>query len=299
MPNAGESIIYLFGLCWRLLKRLDRRIIGLDYRWGVAYTWSDWTNADLWRSKKLQIPPRHFIADPFVISKCGRDFCFVEDFDYLKGRASVAVYELTSGRSTRIGTALEEAFHLSFPYLFEYQGELFMCPETSENKDIRIYKCIGFPLRWKLEKVIMTHISAADSMLFEKNGRWWMFTNIDPIGSGDHCSELFIFFSDSPFGNWIPHPLNPVFVDASRARNGGLVDDGTSLYRISQSQGFNRYGKGSRINKIVELTESSYVETTISQITPSFPKRLHGTHHLHSNRRITAFDFLTISNMRV
>jgi hypothetical protein len=125
-----------------------------------------------------------------------------------------------------------------------------------------------------------------------------MFTNIDPTGSGDHCSELFIFFSDSPFGDWRPHRLNPIFVDASRARNGGLVKDGVNFYRVSQCQGFNVYGKSTLINKIVELTESNYVETTIAQITPTFAKGIYGTHHLHSNRRTTVFDFLAISNIR-
>ena len=49
---------------------------------------------------------------------------------------------MTAPRPLRIGVwpvdPLHEPFHLSFPYLFEHDGALFMCPETSENRDIRI-----------------------------------------------------------------------------------------------------------------------------------------------------------------
>ena len=173
-----------------------------------------------------------------------------------------------------------------------------MCPETCKKKEIRIYRCIDFPLGWTLEKTIMRNTDAADTMLFEKGGKWWMFTNIDPTESGDHCSELFIFFADSPFANnWTSHPLNPIFIDASFARNGGLVRDGQSLFRVSQSHAFDFYGKQTRINEIVQLTETDYKERCIGEITPNFAKRILGTHHLHSNGKITVFDFTTLSRV--
>jgi len=227
-----------------------------------------------------------------VINRNGKNYCFVEDFDYLKQRGSIAVYELADGGALRVGTALEEGFHLSFPYLFEYQGELFMCPESSENKDIRIYQCIEFPLRWKLKKIAMEKISAADTMIFPKDGKWWMFTNIDALGIGDHCSELFIFFASSPLeSEWTPHGLNPVIVDASRARNAGFIMDGDIYYRCSQGQGFDFYGKQVLINKITELTDHSYQESCSCVVIPTFKAGAVGTHHLHTNGKITVFDF--------
>ena len=46
---------------------------------------------------------------------------------------------------------------LSYPYLFKYDTKLYMCPETSQNNDIRIYECEIFPLKWKLKNIIMTN----------------------------------------------------------------------------------------------------------------------------------------------
>ena len=160
-----------------------------------------------------------------------------------------------------IGVAVEESFHLSFPYLFEYRGELYMCPESSANRDIRIYKCVEFPLRWNLEKVIMPNVSAVDTMLFERAGKWWMLTNTGSAQIGDFQLELSIFSAKSPFEDqWVPHPQNPIFVDASRARNAGLIREGDRLFRVAQRQGFDFYGKSTTVNEIIQLDDSNYVE---------------------------------------
>jgi hypothetical protein len=297
-PTAFQASTYILKLFDLVIRKAIRRAIGIKYRWQVAYTRSDWRNAALWRSSKIENPPSHFLADPFVVSKNGKDFCFVEEFDFRSDLGKIAVYELTSSHAIRIGTALEEVFHLSFPYLFEFQQQLYMCPETSKNRDIRIYKCVDFPLRWELENIVMKDVSAADTMFFELNGKWWMLTNTDPVGDGDYCSELLIFHSDSPFGKyWTPHPLNPIIVDAGRARNAGLIKDGNSYFRVSQGQGFDVYGKITLINEIIELTESNYVEITRSVISSAFQNGAVGTHHLHSNGNVTVFDFVATSRM--
>ena len=135
-------------------------------------------------------------------------------------------------------------------------------------------------------------------MMFPKDGKWWMFTNIDPVEIRDHRSELFIFSAKSPLETrWTPHPLNPVIIDASRARNAGLVVDGDTYFRCSQGHGFDFYGKRVLINEIKELTDTSYCESCSSVITASFKAGVVGTHHLHSNGRITVFDFSTSSKI--
>ena len=146
----------------------------------------------------------------------------------------------------------------------------------------------------------MRELSAADTMLFEKDGKWWILTNIDPVKIGDHCAELFIFSSDSPLSeDWKPHPLNPILIDASRARNAGLLKDGDKYFRVSQGQGYDMYGKRSLINEIIELSDSTYVEACAGEITPTFSKGLTGTHHLHSNGKVTAFDFVGPSKIKL
>ena len=295
-PNTRQATLYLTKRFKSILEKKIRRLVDTDFRWSVGFVHSDWRRAVLWRAKRLKNPPSHFLADPFVISRDNRTYCFVEDFDLRSQKGSIAVYELTEDGGRRLGVALEELFHLSFPYIFEFQGEVLMCPETSANRDIRIYRCIKFPLHWELYDILMEDVCAADTMLFEKDGLWWMFTNLDPIEAGDYCTEMSIFFTKHLFDRqWKSHPLNPVIVDSSRARNGGLLQDGQTHFRVSQRQGFDFYGKSSSINKISELTKTTYSEELVCSITPDFSDNVVGTHHFHSNGEFTVFDLVSSS----
>ena len=65
------------------------------------------------------------------------------------------MYKLSPGTICKIGIALIEEFHLSYPYLFEFKDDLYMCPETGEKGEIRLYKCIDFPLKWVFHKTTL------------------------------------------------------------------------------------------------------------------------------------------------
>lgn len=262
-------------------------------RWGVAFSFTDWRHLVMWRAVTIENPRNHFLADPFVVSVDDAHYCFLEDYDYGTSRGCIAVYRLYEKRAERLGEALVEPFHLSYPYIFKYDSKFYMCPESAENKDIRLYECESFPCSWKLKKIAMSNVSAVDSMIFEKDGTWWLFTNIDPTNVGDHCSELQIYYADSPLADeWTPHPKNPIFVDSIRARNGGILFEGDQIYRVSQQHGHDQYGKSAFINKIVHLSKTDYLEETMCKIEPGFSDKILGTHHMHSNGKVTVFDFI-------
>jgi hypothetical protein len=291
IPKPQQTLLYLAGLTNLIITKLLQKA-GFENQWHVAFLRTDWRNAELWRAVTIHNPSQHYLADPFVITEDGKDYCFVEDYDTALKRGKIAVYELGIDKATYIGVALQEDFHLSYPYLFRYEGQLYMCPETSAAGDIRIYKCQEFPLHWQCHKILMSSVSAVDTMVFESNGKWWMLTNIDPAGWGDFSLELHIFSANSPLEqNWAPHPGNPFLLDASCTRNGGITHDDGRVFRIAQRQGFSMYGKQTTVNEIVELTESSYVERRVCEIPALFKKGIRGTHHLHSNGKVTVFDF--------
>ena len=129
-------------------------------------------------------------------------------------------------------------------------------------------------------------------MLFEHDGRWWMFTNTDEANIDEFCSELNIFWSDSPLStDWTAHAQNPIIIDSARARNGGLLKKDGQLYRVGQEQGFVTYGAASRIHRIVELNPDVYLEEEIARVSPEFEDGAHGGHHLHSDGNVTVFDY--------
>ncbi len=293
-PDARVLFFYYLTLILKSVnERLNNRVWKRYERWGVAFSHCDWRDLVMWRAVKIRNPPNHFLADPFVVSYGNANYCFVEDLDYSIGRGYISVYKLLESTAERIGEVIVEPFHMSYPYIFQYESKYYMCPETCESREIRLYECVEFPLKWQLKKILMTNVSAVDTTIFEKDGIWWLLTNIDSINVGDHCSELSIFYADHPLTDqWTPHPKNPIFVDSLKARNGGILFEEDLIYRVSQRQGFNQYGKGFGINWITDLSKTDYKEEALFAVERNFFKDLIGTHHIHSNGKITVFDYL-------
>ena len=214
----------------------------------------------------------------------------------IKCKGRISVYQINKHGHKELGVALEEEFHLSYPFLFKYGGNLYMCPETHKAGDIRLYKCTQFPLKWKFHKTLIANVSAADTNIFKKGNYWWLMTNMstgDPI---DHCSQLHIYFSKSPLSDhWQRHPSNPVIFDPLVARNGGLIFDKNSFYRIHQKQDFDFYGKSVGVSKITKINDHEYQETRDFEVTHDFFENATGIHTYNFSEGLLTIDFLEIS----
>ena len=291
-PRLSELVTYLSRQATQSAKARARRALRYQERWGICYAPTDWRDAVLWRGKQIATPPGHFLADPFVATRDGRTCVFAEDFDYRTSRAHISAFELTREGSHLLGVAVKESFHLSFPYLFEADGRLFMCPESREARQIRIYECAGFPLQWKLATVAMNDVEAVDSMIFRKEDLWWLMTNISRTEPHECGSELHLFWARHPLATeWTPHARNPIIVDPQMARNGGLLNGGTDVFRVAQNRQFGSYGSSARLFQIVRIDPSEYSEQLVSTILPAFAAGISGTHHLHSDGRYSVWDF--------
>jgi hypothetical protein len=290
-PGVLHSFAYLGRLGARLAAKAFYKAMGVQQKWGISCVHSNWKNAALWNSTRISAPRGHFWADPFLCTHNGKTYCFVEDYVYKTRRGHISVLEITDQGAKLLGDCIREDFHLSFPFLFRYEGQLYMCPESSESRQIRIYRCKSFPLEWELCTVAMDGISAADSMFFEHGGKWWMLTNVDRSGLDDHCSELCLFYASSPFdSDWTAHPQNPLRIDSDGGRNAGLILEDNRIFRAAQRQGFDQYGKGLALYEIVELNEAVYVERRIAEIDCNYRSGLLGSHHVSTTGKITVFD---------
>ena len=241
----------------------------------------------------LRNPPGCFCADPFVIRRGGEDYCFVEELSFANPKGVIVCYRIRAGQFERIGVALEESFHLSFPFLFEEDGVLFMCPESSANRDVRIYRCTSFPLEWSLHGIALARISAVDTIVVRRDARWWMITCVNPLGTGTQFSEMRIFCGNTVDGPWIPHTLNPLRIDEVEARNGGFFEDAGKAYRVNQVQGFAVYGESIGINEILHVDNGAYRERPVPSTPPIAGANVVGVHHLSRSGDLTVFDFST------
>ena len=304
-PNILESSSYLFRflIVPFFVNRIKRIIVSkrID-RWSVAYAnSSDWKNTVLFKSKVIKNPPYKFLADPFIITKNNQTCIFLEDYDYRKGRGAISAYEITRNGYKELGTVLSEDFHLSYPFLIEENNVLYMLPETYQIKEIRLYKCLEYPLKWTLHKIIMKDVDAADSSIFKHEGKFWLLTNLDSSKMNDHSSELHVFYSDNlDTQEWISHPMNPVVFNSEHARNGGLIMNNEGIFRIYQVQDFNQYGARMGVAKISTLTTNHYKEEYLFGITPNFFEDLRGTHTYSYDRisKIAVIDFVRLDNYK-
>ena len=293
-PNYLESILYLCKTFLLGIKKTIGKTLGFYNRWSVAYQFTnDWKSSVLRKSIIIKNPKNRFLADPFVINHNNKTVLFVEDFHYQLNKGLISAYEIDKNSYKEIGVAIEEKFHLSYPFLIKDENNLFIIPESNQSKDIRIYKCVEFPLKWELNEILMQNVSASDTNIIKFKDKYWMFTNIDTSNTGDHSSELHIFYSDDLLSkNWKPHLNNPVIFDSKQARNGGMIfSENNELFRVFQKQGFDMYGSSLGISKIETLTEDQYKENVITSIEPKFFKDIKGTHSFSYNSNVLAIDF--------
>ena len=296
MPSLKSQLIYLFKTIIYLLKKLFNKILRRKLKWKVAYQYSnDWRNISIRKSKIIKNPPNSFIADPFLYRHNQKDYCFVEEYDFLLNKGHISVYVINNETEKYIGKALVENFHLSYPNVFQDNGQIYMIPESSAAKEIRLYRCLDFPLKWKLEKVLINNVSAVDSNIFTLNNKWWILTNIDTSNSGEHCSELHAFYSDNLISNnWTSHPKNPLIFDSLRARNAGIIFENDNVFRSFQIQGWDKYGEGVGVSKIIKLDEHEYLEKIEFKLSSDSFKDATGTHTYNFKNGIMVTDFVSL-----
>lgn len=234
-------------------------------------------------------PPAHsYWADPFVVRRGEQCHIFFEEYFFATRRgviSHVCVDDPKPGavlRDLKSTMIIDQPHHLSYPFLFEHNGELFMIPESSAARTVEAWRATDFPLRWERAATLFSDVSAADTSLLQYNGRWWLFTNLDSSGTRDHRSELHAFHADDPIaGPWVPHALNPVVADARCGRMAGgflTAADGRPI-RCGQVQG-RRYGQEVSYRLITELTETAYSETPIDGVAPLTVSKGARTHHV-------------------
>lgn len=228
---------------------------------------------------------RRFYADPFPIVHQGETWLFVEDFVHAIGKGVVSAVRFgPEGPVGRPEPVLEEPHHLSYPFMFEREGAVWMIPESGGAGTIDLYRANRFPGGWEKVATLVSGIVASDATLVEEGGRWWMFVTVRdgppgaPLGSGSHSDALHLWSAPDFRGPWTPHPRNPVLIDIASARPGGaIVRRGGTLIRPVQD-GTRGYGHGLALARIDRLDDEAYAQTveTVFRPGPAWPgTRLH------------------------
>ncbi|HZN86009.1 MAG TPA: hypothetical protein VFB53_04395 [Burkholderiales bacterium] len=292
MPRVRDTLRYLGAQLGRALAGLARKLLVQRNAWELRVFSGDWQRLAAARARALPVPRGRFWADPFIVRRGEEKVIFFEEYEFARDKAHIsALVGNAQGGFDYAGPVLRAPYHLSFPFVFRHQGQLFMCPETHAARRVELWRCARWPLEWRFERVLMEGVEACDSLIVEHGGRWWLLTNLERDGAGDYCRELHAFHADSPLaGRWTPHAANPVVTGASRARNAGLLQRDGSLYRLAQAQGFDRYGRALKLFEVTQLTQQGYQERQVAALEPQ--GGLLGIHHLSACEGTVVFDAL-------
>lgn len=198
--------------------------------------------------------PLHYYADPFGLWRDERLYVFLESFSYRSGIGHIDVLALDADLAViKQQVALREPWHLSYPFVFEAEGETWLLPEAHESGSLWLYRADAFPLGWKrAQQIVLDHV-ALDASLIRHEDRWWLFyAPADPPAA--RLTSLCAAWAERLDDPWHPHPANPILIDPLGARPGGtpfVIDDAVHL-PIQSCQG--SYGSGLRLLRFDHLS---------------------------------------------
>ena len=290
-PTAGQAL----RLFTRTYLRAGRRWLRKRFRpghWRLIFRMGETPGDALWRYRSIVPPPDRFWADPHLVQRGGRTFVFFEELRYATQIGTIQCAELTpEGFAEPPKEALSTGYHLAYPFLFEWEDNLYMIPDSGAVKAVDAYICEDFPTKWRHHSRLLDGHRFSDATLVEHEGRWWMFVSRAPLDHLPATDELHLYYADHPLSTtWTPHPGNPVVNDPRHARPGGALfrRDGR-LYRPAQdcSRG---YGFALRFQRIRTLTPTAYEEEEVAEIEPRWDAHVDGVHTYSSVPGVVMLD---------
>jgi hypothetical protein len=160
-----------------------------------------------------------FVADPFLIREGKTWYLFFEVYNNETQQGDLAVATSTN---TWIWdykqVILDEPFHLSFPYVFKWENDYYLIPESYETNSIRLYKADDFPFEWSLVTTLIDGRDYVDNSVVHFNGKWWLFASVTTNDT------LYLFHSENLLGPWVEHPASPIVEgNVHKARPSGRI----------------------------------------------------------------------------
>jgi hypothetical protein len=290
-PSNLLTIISIIKILVRLIKEFIQRYFYIN-QWSLLFSLQKDISNNFRDYIRLIPSKEKFWADPHAIYLNGKYYIFIEEFLNSKNKGHISVMELDElGNWKPPIKVLEKDYHLSYPFIFEWNGKFYMIPESLANRTIDLYESTDFPYKWDFKQCLMDNISAVDTTLIHYSNIWWLFTALAENEAAVPNVELFLFYTNDLLGGqWKAHPQNPIISDVKSARPAGSIfTKNGKLFRPSQDCS-KTYGYGFDLNEIVVLSETEYREKKISSIRPDWNKKILATHTFANCRNLTVID---------
>jgi hypothetical protein len=249
----------------------------------------------LHQAKVRWMPEEHaytFLADPFGIWRDGRLHLFAEAYDYRTRHGVIDHLELDAEfNPVSRGTVLREPWHLSYPSVFEADGETWMAPEAFRSGTFTLYRAKRFPDVWEPVTEIAFDAPAIDPTFFQWEGRWWCAYSPDGTQQ-DKQGKLHLAYADRLEGPWTTHPGNPVRIDLASSRPGGTPFVHEGRLHLAVQDCTRTYGGDLRLLVVDVLTPDRFEAEATPILKPPVDAGRYtgGRHTLAACGPVTLFD---------
>jgi hypothetical protein len=296
-PSLKYTLIYVLRFYRELILKAQKKIYSYLFsirynHWSLVMIKGDFLASSTNENIIIESPKKEFWADPFFIDFENIKYVFFENYDYKLKIGKISSGKILDNKIVEVRDSLVKDYHLSYPFIYQKDGDMFMIPETSKNKRLEVYKCDHFPEKWSLYSTAFHGEEIIDCNVYsDRDNKTWLFLNKKKHES-DNCSDLYIYLVDSlKFNKITPHKLNPVITDATRARNAGpIFSYEEKIFRPSQININGQYGSGINFNEILNLSITNYKERIYKKYLPDLYLNYTGLHHIHFNKDFSVFD---------
>ena len=169
------------------------------------------------------------VADPFAIFRDGAWYLFFELFQNGSENAVIGASRSENLQNSEpLGIVLKQPHHLSYPFVFEYDGQVYMMPESKSVKRVDVFRAVDFPFHWTFEKTILRG-RLMDCSMAHHQGLYWIFAGWRSYG-------LKLFYAKHPLGPWKSHwmPCIRGYSRSSSRPGGRPAFQNNHLVRFSQ-----------------------------------------------------------------
>ena len=231
----------------------------------------------------IKNPYRYWAADPFLFEKESDVYIFAELYDYVLARGVIGYIHLNSD-TPKWTPVIKEKYHLSFPFVYEYNNEIYILPEANESKTLYRYRAVEFPNKWVKEDALLTSVRLADTTPireYDYNLALTYDLNDDSLNLVDLDNKTLKLIDHDPKG---------------LKRPAGFIK-GIAGIRAAQECG-DDYGKGIIFYRYELTQDQDYIEKEIRRVHPqdvnlSEALYLDGMHTYNRSKHFEVIDIKT------
>jgi hypothetical protein len=203
-----------------------------------------------------------FVADPFLIKEGKTWYLFFEVYNNETQQGDLAVATSNNSWTWHYQQiVLDENFHLSYPYVFRWEDDYYLIPESFEANSIRLYKADNFPTDWSFVTTLVEGKDFVDNSIVFFNDKWWLFASVTSHDT------LYLYHADDLEGPWEEHPESPIVEENNHiARPSGRVlvyEDRLYRYTMDVDPPFGTHQI--LAFEITDITPSSYSEKLVQE----------------------------------